>query len=124
MEVCLETPQEQPRRSGFGATLKMQSRFFLQQFQVIHRALRHPKVPWYAKLVAGCSVCYVFSPVQLIPNFIPVIGQLDDVLVITVGLKLLKRWVPPEVLKQCGAEANTTSSRHQLVDASPVTRSL
>jgi uncharacterized membrane protein YkvA (DUF1232 family) len=65
-------------------------------------------VPWYAKLVAACSICYVFSPVQLIPNFIPVIGQLDDVLVITLGLKVLKKWVPQEVLKQCAAEVGTT----------------
>jgi uncharacterized membrane protein YkvA (DUF1232 family) len=48
-------------------------------------------VPWYAKLVAACSICYVFSPVQLIPNFIPLIGQLDDMLVITLGLRVLKK---------------------------------
>ena len=68
-------------------------------------------MPWYAKLVAACSVCYVFSPVQLIPNFIPLLGQSDDMQVITLGLKVLKKWVRLEVLKQCGAEAGTTLSR-------------
>jgi uncharacterized membrane protein YkvA (DUF1232 family) len=97
------------------ANLRIQSGFLFQRFQVIRCAVGHPGVPWYAKLVAACSICYVFSPVQLIPNFIPVIGQLDDVLVITLGLKLLKRWVPKEVLKQCGAEAGTTLSRRSAI---------
>jgi len=98
--------------SKFVAKLRIQSRFLLQRFQVIRCAVGHPGVPRYAKLVAACSICYAFSPVQLIPNFIPLIGQLDDMLVITLGLGVLKkRWVPQEVLKQCGAEAGTTLSR-------------
>jgi uncharacterized membrane protein YkvA (DUF1232 family) len=65
------------------------------------RALRHPEVPWYAKVVCGCAALYVASPIQLIPNFIPVIGQLDDVLVIGLSIGLLKRSVPSTVLDQC-----------------------
>ncbi len=91
--------------TSIGEVLKRRTKSILQQFNVIRRAMRHPGVPWYAKLVAGCSVCYVFSPIQLLPNFIPVVGQLDDVLVVTVGLKLLKRWVPPGVLAECGDES-------------------
>lgn len=97
-------------RSKCVAKLRIQSRCLLQRFQVIRSAVAHPGVPWYAKLVAACSICYLFSPVQLIPNFIPIIGQLDDMLVMTLGLKVLKKWVPQEVLKQCGAEAGTTLS--------------
>lgn len=97
--------------SKFVAKLRIQFRFLLQRFQIIRCAVGHPGVPWYAKLVAARSICYVFSPVQLIPHFIPLIGQLDDMLVITLGLKVLKKWVPQEVLKQCGAEAGTTLSR-------------
>jgi uncharacterized membrane protein YkvA (DUF1232 family) len=58
-------------------------------------------VPWYAKLVAGFVAGYVLSPIQLIPNFIPIIGQLDDVLVVSIGIRLLRRWVPPHVLEDC-----------------------
>jgi len=58
-------------------------------------------VPWYAKAVAGCAVLYVFSPIQLIPNFIPIIGQMDDVLVVSLGIKFLRRCVPKEVLDDC-----------------------
>ena len=43
------------------------------------------QVPWHAKMVVGCAVLYVVSPIQLIPNFIPIIGQLDDVLVVTLS---------------------------------------
>jgi uncharacterized membrane protein YkvA (DUF1232 family) len=58
-------------------------------------------VPWHAKTVAGCAVLYVISPIQLIPNFIPVIGQLDDVLVVTLAIKFLRRSVPQSVLDEC-----------------------
>lgn len=97
MDVCLQIrlKQSQP---GFLETLKTPVRRFLQQFRVVRRALWHPQVPWYAKLVAGFVVGYVFSPIQLIPNFIPIIGQLDDVLVVSIGVRLLRRWVPPPVL--------------------------
>lgn len=81
-------------------TLKRQPRLLLRKFQVIRCAITHPEVPWYARLVAILSVCYVFSPIQLIPSFIPVIGQLDDALVITLGFKALTRWVPAGLLAQ------------------------
>jgi len=82
-------------------TLKTSLRLFLSQFLIIQRAVGHPQVPWYAKLVAVCVIGYVCSPIQLIPNFIPIIGQLDDVLVVSLGIRLLRRWVPSCVLKNC-----------------------
>jgi uncharacterized membrane protein YkvA (DUF1232 family) len=102
-EVGIEVRGKPAHHASVGETLQGHSRSLLRQFQVVRRAMRHPGVPWYAKLVAGCSVCYVFSPIQFLPNFIPVVGQLDDVLVITLGLKLLKRWVPPDILAECSA---------------------
>jgi uncharacterized membrane protein YkvA (DUF1232 family) len=72
-----------------------------KQFRIIRRALVHPQVPWHAKTVAGCAVLYVISPIQLIPNFIPVIGQLDDVVVVTLAIKFLRRSVPQSVLDEC-----------------------
>jgi len=74
---------------------------FLKQFRVIRRALVHPKVPWHAKAVAGCAVLYVISPIQLIPNFIPILGQMDDVLVVSLGMRFLRRSVPQSVLDEC-----------------------
>jgi uncharacterized membrane protein YkvA (DUF1232 family) len=62
-------------------------------------------VPWYAKLVAACAVLYVFSPIQLIPNFIPIIGQMDDVLVVGLGIRFLRKYVPQNVLDDCEKDA-------------------
>jgi len=58
-------------------------------------------------MVAGCAVLYVFSPIQLIPNFIPIIGQMDDVLVVSLGMKFLRRSVPRSVLDDCEKDVHT-----------------
>jgi uncharacterized membrane protein YkvA (DUF1232 family) len=58
-------------------------------------------MPWFARLIAACAVGYLFSPVQLIPNFIPVIGCADDLVVLFLGVKLLRRITPPDVLSEC-----------------------
>ena len=100
MDVCLQIRKKQSHL-GFVETLKTPVRRFLPQFRVVRLALWHPQVPWYAKLVAGFVVGYVFSPIQLIPNFIPIIGQLDDLLVVSIGARLLRRWVPLPVLQDC-----------------------
>ena len=100
MDVCVQTHERDAQQASI-ETPKTPIGRFLQQFRVMLRAFRHPDVPWYAKLAAGCVVGYVLSPIQLIPNFIPVIGQLDDVLVVSLGIRLLRRWVPPRVLRDC-----------------------
>lgn len=69
--------------------------------------MKHPQVPWYAKVVAGCAVLYVFSPIQIIPNFIPIIGQSDDVLVVSLGIRFLRRCVPQNVLDDCEKDSQT-----------------
>jgi uncharacterized membrane protein YkvA (DUF1232 family) len=58
-------------------------------------------MPWYAKLVVAGTAAYLLSPIQLIPSFIPVIGFLDDLLVLVVGVKLLRKIIPPDVLTEC-----------------------
>jgi uncharacterized membrane protein YkvA (DUF1232 family) len=103
-EHCVQTHPKQIRKRAVGA-LKTQIRGFFTQFRVIRRALRHPHVPWYAKAGLGCCVLYVVSPIQLIPNFIPVIGQMDDVLVVILGIKFLRKCVPPHVLEELQNES-------------------
>jgi uncharacterized membrane protein YkvA (DUF1232 family) len=96
------------------ATLKTRAADLFRQFRTLLRALVHPGVPWYAKLVCACAALYVVSPIQLIPNFIPIIGQLDDVLAISMSLRLLKRSVALTVLDEC-----QRGSRSPLVTAIP-----
>jgi len=67
----------------------------------LYLACRHPRVPWYAKLLALLVVGYALSPIDLIPDFIPVIGYLDDLILIPLGLMLVIRMIPADVLAEC-----------------------
>lgn len=78
-----------------------QGKALLLEAQATFRVLRHPGTPWRARLVAAATVGYLVSPVQLIPSFIPVIGQMDDVAVLAAGSRLLRRLTPAPILAEC-----------------------
>jgi uncharacterized membrane protein YkvA (DUF1232 family) len=105
VEVAQEGHREQPKQQTVHK-LKSSIKRVFKEFRIIRRALVHPQVPWHAKAVAGCAVLYVFSPIQIIPNFIPIVGQMDDVLVVTLAIKYLKRYVPQSVLDECGSHSH------------------
>jgi len=73
---------------------------------VLYLAYRDPRVPWYAKVIAAAITAYAFSPIDLIPDFIPVVGYLDDLLIVPLGVFLALRLIPPQVLKECRAQAD------------------
>jgi uncharacterized membrane protein YkvA (DUF1232 family) len=73
----------------------------IDQIWTLKCVLRHPRVPWRARMVAAVSVMYLVSPIQIIPTFIPVIGQLDDLLVLFVGMKLVRKLTPKEIVEEC-----------------------
>ena len=68
-------------------------------------AYKDPRVPWYAKIFAACVVGYAFSPVDLIPEFIPVLGYLDDLLLVPLGIGLAIRMIPENVMAECREKA-------------------
>ena len=72
---------------------------------VLYLAARDPRTPWYAKLLVACVVAYAFSPIDLIPDFIPILGYLDDLILIPVGIALAIKLVPDSVLTDCRARA-------------------
>ena len=74
---------------------------------------KHPRVSWLARSVAACVAAYLLSPVQLIPSYLPVIGFLDDFLVLFVGVKLLRRIVPKNVLAECRQRAEFVEVRRK-----------
>lgn len=74
----------------------------------IYLAYRHPRTPWYARLPAILVIGYVISPIDLIPDFIPVLGQLDDLIVVTVGVALTLRLMPRDVRAECRTRAQET----------------
>jgi len=68
-------------------------------------AARDPRVPWHSKAVAGTVAAYALSPIDLIPDFIPVLGYLDDLLIVPLGIMLAIRLVPVEVMIELRTEA-------------------
>jgi uncharacterized membrane protein YkvA (DUF1232 family) len=98
-------------RPSFAANWRRRAQQLQKEAHVFYFVFKHPRTRWYARLIAACSAGYVFSPIQLIPNFIPVIGCLDDVLVLLVGAKLLQRITPPDVLTECRALADAAETR-------------
>jgi len=71
----------------------------------LYLAYRDPRVPWYARIFAACVVAYAFSPIDLIPDFIPVLGHLDDLILIPLGIVLALKMIPPAVMDDCRARA-------------------
>ena len=68
-------------------------------------AVGHPRTPWYAKVLVAGFVAYIVTPVDLIPDFIPVLGLVDDILFIPVAIWLARKLVPDDVLAECRARA-------------------
>ena len=74
----------------------------------LYLAARHPDTPWYAKVIVGGIVAYAFSPIDLIPDFIPVLGYLDDLVLIPLGIAAAIKMIPPEVLAECRSRAEAS----------------
>lgn len=69
-------------------------------------AYKDPRVPWYARVFAACVVGYAFSPIDLVPDPIPVLGYLDDLVLVPLGIALALRMIPPEVMDECREKAD------------------
>lgn len=87
--------------------LKQRARELAGLTYALYLAYRHPRTPWYAKLFAALIVGYVFSPIDLIPDFIPVLGLLDDLVIVPMGVYLAAKMTPPDVLEECTEKART-----------------
>jgi len=82
-----------------------------QDVVAVALAMRDPRVPWYAKALGACVVAYALSPIDLIPDFIPVIGYLDDLVLVPLGLLLMLRLIPAEILAEHRAAAASLAER-------------
>ena len=81
--------------------LKSLGRQLKRELAVYRLVLKHPQTPWIAKLFLGLAVGYLLLPFDLIPDFIPIIGQLDDVVIIPVLLYLALLFIPQQVIQSC-----------------------
>lgn len=66
----------------------------------LYLAARDPRVPWYAKALALAVAAYALSPIDLIPDFVPVFGYLDDLIIVPAGIALVIRLIPPEIIAE------------------------
>ena len=87
------------------AELKQRARYLKAETFALYLAARDPRTPWYAKLAVAGIVAYAFSPIDLIPDFVPVLGYLDDLVLIPAGIALAIKLVPDQVLMECRAQA-------------------
>jgi uncharacterized membrane protein YkvA (DUF1232 family) len=76
-------------------------------------ASRDPRVPWRAKVVVALVVAYAASPIDLIPDFIPVLGYLDDLILLPLGIMLALRMIPPDIMQDCRLKANKSRAEDQ-----------
>ena len=91
--------------------LKTQARQLRQHTLTVYFVARDPRTPIIVRGLAVCVAAYALSPIDLIPDFIPVIGLLDDLLLIPLGLALVIRLTPPEVIKSARAQAQQAASK-------------
>jgi uncharacterized membrane protein YkvA (DUF1232 family) len=80
------------------AKLKNYAAFIKKESYALTIAVRDPRVPWYARVLLGVLLAYAFSPIDLIPDFIPVLGYLDDLIIVPLGITLALRMIPAQVM--------------------------
>lgn len=80
-------------------------------------AARDPRVPWYAKAAAGALVAYTLSPIDLIPDFIPLLGYLDELVIVPLGILLIVRLIPGDLMSEFRARADEAMRRPRSVAA-------
>ena len=87
------------------------ARLAKRDVHAIYRAARDPRVPWYAKALALCIAGYALSPIDLIPDFVPVLGYVDDVIIVPLGILMVVKLIPPEIMAEHRALAAAAQDR-------------
>ena len=88
------------KRGKMASRLKEWARVIKRDVHALYLASRDPRVPWYAKALAVAVAGYALSPIDLIPDFIPVVGYLDDVIIVPLGIMLVVRLIPPDIMAE------------------------
>jgi uncharacterized membrane protein YkvA (DUF1232 family) len=85
--------------------LKARARRLKVEVVAVYLAARHPDTPWYARLALAAIVAYALSPIDLIPDFLPVIGLLDELILLPAAIALALKMVPSRVMDECRSRA-------------------
>ena len=100
----------------FIQTWKRRARELKIETYALYLAYKDPRVPWYAKIFAACVVGYAFSPIDLIPDPIPILGYLDDLILIPLGILAAVRMIPPQVMTECRARSHEVMNQGKPVN--------
>ncbi len=92
------------------ASLKNRISHLRNETYALYLAARHPRTPWYAKLFVAGVVAYAFSPIDLIPDFVPVLGFLDDLVLVPLGIAVAIKLIPQDVMTECRAGAREAAA--------------
>lgn len=84
---------------------KARAHHLKQETYTLYLAVRDRRTPWYAKLFSGAVLAYAFSPIDLVPDFIPVLGYLDDLIFIPLGVAVAVKMIPTDVMQECRQRA-------------------
>jgi len=85
--------------------LKLWAKKLKKQLFILYLAYKDERVSWYIKLFTACVVAYAFSPIDLIPDFIPVLGYIDDIIIVPLGIMLALKMLPISVIEDCTIKA-------------------
>jgi uncharacterized membrane protein YkvA (DUF1232 family) len=107
-------PPQSPQSTPLQA-LKNRARALKRETYALYLAARDPRTPWYARVIAAAVLAYALSPLDLIPDFIPVIGYLDDLIIVPLGIALVLKLIPAQVMLDC-------RQRAQAGDGPPISR--
>jgi len=93
--------------------LKEKAALLKREIKALLIASRDPRLPLRVRIAAAVLLAYALSPVDLIPDFIPILGYLDDLILIPAGIRLLLRWIPPEILEESRRKAESVSPENR-----------
>jgi len=92
---------------------KTKAKQLKNEIHALYLASKDPRTPWYAKVFAVLIIGYALSPIDLIPDFIPVLGYLDDLIIVPAGIVLLLKMTPREVMEECREKARSQSKKKE-----------
>jgi uncharacterized membrane protein YkvA (DUF1232 family) len=90
---------------------RRRARHLKRETHALYLAVLDPRTPWYAKVIAAAVVAYALSPFDLIPDFVPVLGYLDDLIIVPLGITLALKLVPDQELLECRQRAQAAAAR-------------
>ncbi len=86
---------------------RQKARELKKEIYALYYACQDGRIPWYVKFLASCAIAYALSPIDLIPDFIPVLGLLDDLILLPLAITLILKLIPTDIMDDCCRQAET-----------------